>query len=219
MSPKDTRKIECWEAFFSKCMQDHVDFNVFPKELSKQTAQVPLGGQDIFEAWARQRKGGIRVSDRLLCYLELLLIGGVVTETDILQSLCASLEVSLVAQGWYPTPTGTWKQTIEAAVLQRMAFQLANRKRSAIGGSDERISNIRVAKPLVVLLSTFTKALEGTESLIGPPLDIGTTLGQYIIAYLNNLLKGDILTSNNGGPPKGSEVFILRKSGGQAHME
>ena len=205
-SSKNSQTIEDWEAFFSRCMRHHADFSIFKKELSRQIARVPLNGRLIYKCWARHHKGGLRVSDRLLCYLEVLLQSGVVTDADLVQNLCLSLETTIAAQRSFQLPSGGWKQTLEAAVLERMSFQMTNRKVRPDGAAD-RIASISISKPLVLLLSRFCKACDNSDSLIGPPLEIGNALGQYIAAYITDLSKVGLLTSRDGGPPKGKWLF------------
>lgn len=201
-SSKNVQNIHDWEAFFSRCMRDHVDFPIFQKELSRRNGQIPLQGHLIYECWARQHKGGLRVRDRLLCYFELLLQSGVLNDADVIQSLCLSLETTIAAQQSYQLPSGGWKQTLEAAVLERMCFQMTNRKVRANGPAD-RIATLSIAKPLVLLLFRFCKVCDSFVTLIGSPLEIGNALGQYIAAYITDLSKVGLLTSRDGGPPKG----------------
>ncbi|MCJ1244419.1 mediator complex subunit [Trapelia coarctata] len=201
MASKNVQKIQDWEAFFSRCMRDHVDFPIFQKELSRRNGQVPLNGRLIYECWAREHKGGLRVRDRLLCYFELLLQSGVVTNADVIQSLCLSLETTIASQESYQLPSGGWRQTLGAAVLERMAFQMTNRKVRPSGPAD-RIASLSISKPLVLLLSRFCKACGSSNTLIGPPLEIGNALGQYVAAYITELSKVGLLTSRDGAPPK-----------------
>lgn len=183
-------------------MRDHVDFSRFPRELSRQNTQVTLNGFSVYECWARQHKGGLRVRDRLLCYFELLLQSGVVTDADVIRCLCSSLEKTIAAQQSYELPSGRWKQTLEAAVLERMSFQMINRKIRSNGPAD-RIPSLGISEPLILLLSRFCKACDSFGTLVGPLLEIGNALGEYVAAYITDLSKVGLLTSKEGGPPKG----------------
>ena len=202
MASKNVQRISAWEAFFSRCMRDHVDFSEFPKELSRQNSQVALNGFSVYGCWARQHKGGLRVRERLLCYFELLLQSGVITDADVMQCLCLSLETTIAAQQSYALPSGGWKQTLEAAVLERMSFQMINRKVRSNGPAD-RIPSLGISEPLVLLLSRFCKACDSFNTLVGPPLEIGNALGEYVAAYITDLSKVGLLTSKQGRPPKG----------------
>lgn len=196
-------KIEDWNAFFSRCMREHVRFDSFPEELCKQKLRAPVVGQLIFEAWARQRHGSVRIRERLLCYFELLVQDGCLTDAEVLQCLRQCfVDTSRTNSSKYLSRSGQWKQTTEAAVLDRLSFQTMQR-RTAIIKFSGRTAIIRAAKPLVGLLSDFVKAYEDISLLSGPELEIGNALGQYVGVYVNELSKFGLLTCRNGKAPKG----------------
>ena len=201
MHAKDVEKIENWKAFFSRCMRDHVEFVDFPQELSLQSVRSPLGGRFIYQAWVQQRHSNTRIQDRLLCYFELLLRSGVLTDAEVLGCILRDFEkTGELGEKGIKDQSG---QTIEAAVLDRLSFQMMQR-RTIVATASERVATLRVAKPLITLLSTFTQTLEHLVPLEGPFLEIGNALGQYVGAYINDLSKIGLLTSKDGGPPKGT---------------
>ena len=201
MLAKDVEKIENWKAFFSRCMRDHIEFSKFLQELSQQSGRSPLGGRLIYQAWAQQRHSSSRIQDRSFCYFELLLQSGVLTDAEVL---------GCILQGFKKTGelgedrfNGQSRQTSEAAVLDRLSFQMIQR-RAIVTTASERVDTLRVAKPLITLVSTFTQTLEHLIPLEGPALEFGNALGQYIGAYINDLSKVGLLTSKDGGPPSGT---------------
>ena len=202
MSSKEEKQVQEWDTFFTRCMRDHVDFNAFPKEVDKLYNRTPLPDQSIFEAWARQRNGGTHVRDRLLCYFELMVQSGILTDTGVLRCISLSLKATIVSQEKAAPRTRPPKQTIEATVIERLTFQMIQRVDTNTTTAT-RIATLRVAKPLIVLLSRFTAILEGVATLTGPALDIGNALGQYVGAYINELSRFGLLTCSSGGPPKG----------------
>ena len=181
-------------------MREHVDFDQFPQELERQSAQSPLDGQSIYQAWVQQRTNGVRVRERLLCYFELLLQSGVVTDAEVLTCILREFKSGVDFESHGPNYQMT--QSTVAAVLDRLSFQMIQR-RNIVATDSERISVFRIAKPLIVLVSTFTKALEHLTPLAGPYLEIGNALGQYVGAYINDLSKVGLLTSRDGRPSKG----------------
>lgn len=203
-----SKRIQDWETFFSRCVRDHVDFPVFPKELRGQYERAPLKGNIVYECWAQQHKRDTRVRERLLCYFELLLQSGVVTDVHVVLSLSSSLGPTIATPQSYALRSGGWKQTLEAALLDRMAFQMANRKPRPLGRAD-RIPSLRLSKPLCLLLSRFCTACGEADTLVGPPLEIGNALGQYIIAYITQLSKVGLLTCSDGGPSQGTKYLPL----------
>ncbi|MCJ1392222.1 mediator complex subunit [Xylographa bjoerkii] len=188
-------------------MRDHVDFDKFPHELSQQSVRSPLSGEFIYQAWAQQRHSNTRIQDRLLCYLELLLQSGVLNDAQVLGCILRGFKKTgaLGENGLHGQP----RQTTEAAVLDRLSFQMIQR-RTIVATPSERIDTLRVAKPLITLVSTFTQTLEHLTPLEGPFLEIGNALGQYIGAYINDLSKVGLLTSKDGGPPKDLRTWFGR---------
>ncbi|MCJ1414605.1 mediator complex subunit [Xylographa parallela] len=207
MHAKDVEKIENWKAFFSRCMRDHVEFVDFPQELSLQSVRSPLGGRFIYQAWVQQRHSNTRIQDRLLCYFELLLRSGVLTDAEVLGCILRDFEkTGELGEKGIKDQSG---QTTEAAVLDRLSFQMMQR-RTIVATASERVATLRVAKPLITLLSTFTQTLEHLVPLEGPFLEIGNALGQYVGAYINDLSKIGLLTSKDGGPPKDLKTWFGR---------
>ncbi|MCJ1401714.1 mediator complex subunit [Xylographa trunciseda] len=207
MPAQDVEKIADWDTFFSKCMLDHVEFEKFPHELSQQSVRSPLGGRFIYQAWAQQRHSSARIRDRLLCYFELLLQSGVLNDAEVLGCILRDFKkiVHLGENG----PNYRSRQTTEAAVLDRLSFQIIQR-RTIVATASERIDTLRTAKPLITLVSTFTQTLEHLAPIEGPFLEIGNALGQYIGAYINDLSKVGLLTSRDGGPPKDLKIWFGR---------
>ncbi|MCJ1383049.1 mediator complex subunit [Xylographa soralifera] len=207
MLAKDVEKIENWKAFFSRCMRDHIEFGEFPQELSQQSIRSPLGGRFIYQAWVQQRRSSARIQDRLLCYFELLSQSGVLTDAEVLG--CILRDFKKTGELGENGLDDQSRQTTEAAVLDRLSFQVIQR-RTVVTTASERVNTLRVAKPLITLMSTFTQTLEHLVPLDGPFLEIGNALGQYIGAYINDLSKVGLLTSKDGGPPKDLKTWFGR---------
>ena len=203
MLSKDTDGVENWAAFFSRCMQDHIEFELFPKELSQQKCRVPLAGRAVFEAWTRLNNQ--RLLARALVYLELLLQSGIVTDAHVLQYICSSIETTLSTPEKYASRFGC-KQTLEGALLERLCFQMLHHKPTT-ARPDGRVIDLRTAKPLALLLYKFCNALEGAETLNGLAEDIGSALGQYVAAYINQLSRIGLLTSKEVEPSKCEQVL------------
>ncbi|MCJ1283854.1 mediator complex subunit [Xylographa opegraphella] len=207
MLAKDVEKIENWRVFFSRCMLDHLEFGKFPHELRAQSVRSPLSGRFIYQAWIQQRHGSARLQDRLLCYFELLLQGGVLTDAEVLGSIARDFnKIGAFGENGLNDHAG---RSTEAAVLDRLSFQMIQR-RAIVTAASERIDTLHVAKPLISLLSTFTQTLEHLIPLEGPFLEIGNALGQYVGAYINELSKVGLLTSKDGGPPKDLKTWFSR---------
>ena len=202
MLSKATHNVEDWAAFFSRCMQDHIEFELFPKELNQQKCRVPLAGQAVFEAWTRSKNQGMLT--RALVYLELLLQSGIVTDVHVLYYVCSSIEATLSTPEKYASRFG-YKRTLEGALLERLCFQMLHHDPTT-AGPDGRVVALRIAKPLAVLLHKFCNALAGAETLTGPSQDIGIALGQYVAAYINELSRAGLLASKEGGPSKCEQV-------------
>ncbi|MCJ1475228.1 mediator complex subunit [Lambiella insularis] len=211
MSVKEAKDSNKWDLFFSRCMRDHVAFDKFPEELRKQKYQSPLPSRCIFEAWAGQKNGDMRIQERLLCYLELLVHTGNLADAEVLQCLRQCFQSNTKASPTkYLARSRQWKQSTEAAVLDRLSFQTMQRRMTSPGPSD-RVAVIQIAKPLIGFLSDFTRAFENVSPLSGAEIELGNALGQYVGAYINELSKFGLLTCRNGGPPTDLKVWFGRR--------
>lgn len=193
-----------WIDFFSKCMRERVDFPVFLNQTRELFHNAPLDGRSIFRAWARQRNTGKKIRDRLLVYFEQLLQGRWFTDADVLYGAIELLKENATIYHQYAASNSSeeWKQTTEAAVLERLAYQMEHFRDLMVDPTD-RLPDIRMCKPLNMFLASFTKIMEGTNTFLGPASEIATATTKLIIVYINNLSKLGILTCSDGGPPKG----------------
>ena len=202
MLSKSAHGIDNWATFFSRCMQDHIEFELFPKELNQQKCRVPLAGEAIFEAWTRSKSQGMLA--RALVYLELLLQSGIITDAPVLNYVSASIETTLSTPDKYASRFG-YSRTLEGLLLERLCFQMLHHNPTT-AGHDGRVVDLRTAKPLAILLHKFCNALEGVENLAGPPQDVGVALGEYVAAYIDELSRAGLLASKAGKPSECEQV-------------
>jgi hypothetical protein len=223
MASKKAQATKKWEDFVSDCLKNSVDFGPFRDAVLRLYSEDPLGGQAIFTAWAKQHKHvDATIRTRLLCYFEQLIQSRKVNDAEVLTSVAEMLKTSLVNQDmyvatWtYTTHTGVqriekgWKETVEAAALTRLTFQMINHRDLAVDLGDRR-PDLQICRPLIACLSIFNDSLAGVNPLIGPGLEIGNALGNYLVAFIHDLSVVGLLTCENGGPPK-SMIFSKRLS-------
>ena len=212
MASKHAREGTAWEEFFGKCLAEHTDyFDEFPKAFEEQQARMPLSGSPVFEALIKHGQGMFWVRDRLLIYFEILFQKRVFSDVDVLESLIVMFKNTMAELDYYgPIKTGSaagqWRQSVEAAVLRKLAYYMAFR-RDEIVKSGHSTADYYIFPPLCSFVSKFVTMVENTGPLVGPVLDIGLNLGQYVGAYINDLAKVGILTSDNGGPPQGMKIL------------
>ena len=181
------------------------DEQKFEKALRKNFAASPLNGLGILAAWAPLRPGFRRINPLFMTCFEQLSNLHLFSDVDVLSFVAQRLKDVLENQERYHVKSGCykgmWKDTIEAAVLERSAWRMVNCRDLTVAPGD-RLPDVRICKPLVRLVVLFTELLEGSSTIEGPALEIGTELGKFVAAYMHNLSLVGLLTCDDGRPPK-----------------
>jgi hypothetical protein len=200
------RKLTEWRNFFSQCMKSALDFTTFQKRLELHASRVPSDGVRILEAWALAHADGLGIMARLMRYFELMLQSHVISDDDALKFVLGKMQHTIAEPDQYLIKSGSaqgeWKPTIEAAILERIAYQMVNFRASTVEAGD-RLPDLRMFKPLIALVSIFTTLATSHTTLNGPALEIGTELGKLVVAYMNDLSLVGLANCDNGRPPKG----------------
>lgn len=206
--------LEAWEACFSNCLEQSLDYKRFLEAVSKQYFKIPLNGQGILEAWVKSYGNLVVPDSRLSTYFEQLLHTGRVADLDVLTWLYEMFKTSLPNQDRFAVTfafTGEkvsrtekgWKPMVEAEVLNKMAYQMKHHRNIRIKANDT-VPDSRLCKPLMACLSIFNETLAGTNPLIGPALQIGNALAKFVEAYIHELSIVGLLNCKDGSPPDGT---------------
>ena len=212
MAPQQPENVEQWQRFFSSCLRENLDVKTFREALRRQCSKHPLSGVDTLRAWATNQHRGFAIRPRYLQYLEQLLHSRTITDEDGLLFVLRNFRETIATQNMLLVESGNakdgYKPTVEAAILERLAYQMVNFRIATVPHGD-RVPSMRAFKPLVVLLSTFNEALASSAPLTGPALEIANELGKFVAAYINDLSLLGLLTFDNGGPPKGTKFAFV----------
>ena len=177
----------------------------FENAVRKKFAFSPLNGLGILEAWAPLRPSFRRINPLFMAYFEQLSDLRLFSDVDVLNFVSQRIGDVLENQDDYHVKTGCykgmWKDTVEAAVLERSAWRMVNCRDLTVAPGD-RLPDVRICKPLIRLVVAFTELLEGASTIAGPALEIGTELGKFVAAYMHNLSLVGLLTCDDGRPPK-----------------
>ena len=206
MAPRQPLDIEQWQRFFDFCLRRNLDLKSFREALQVQSSKYPLNGVGVIKAWASHPDKGLAIRPRYLKYFEQLLHSHIITDEDGLVYVLRDFKDTIAGQGLLLVESGSAKgehrPTIEAAILERLAYQMVNFRVATVPPGD-RMPSMRAFKPLIQLLSATSEVLAGSTPLTGPVLEIANELGKFVIAYINDLSLLGLLTYDNGGPPKG----------------
>ena len=208
MASVPSKESQQWHRFFAACLQHNLNLKSFTQALNKQSSKCPSTGVRVLGAWAGNQSRGFVIRPRYMKYFETLLHSHLVTDEDailfVLQNFRATIasqnESMILSEG----ASEDYKPTVEAAVLERLAYQMVNFRIATVPFGD-RTPTIRILNPLMALLSAFNENFDGSAPLGGPALEIALELGRFVAAYLNDLSLLGLLTCDNGSPPKGME--------------
>ena len=211
MASRRERSIKNWHSFFTTCINRTLDFKLFKEAARKQASKSPLDSIGVLQAWAATHDNGFIVRPRLMKYFEQMLHLHFFSDADALKYVHSTFRETIESQDKYlvnsSEPKKEWKQTIEAAILERITYQMMN-FRSATVAADDRVPDVRICKPLISLLAAFTDALKSSGEPVGPTWEIANELGGFVIAYINDLSLVGLLLCEAGGPPKGTAVYL-----------
>ena len=206
MASEPSKELQQWDRFFLFSLQQNLNLKDFRAALQTQSARCPLRGTKLIETWAGSRDRGSVVRPRYMKYFETLLHAHLVTDEDailyVLRNFKKSVEYQeeqMLLLGDVPTD---YRLPIEAAILERLAYQLVNFRVATVPPGD-RVPSIRIFKPLISLLFAYVEELSGSAPLSGPALEIAQELGKFVAAYINDLSLLGLLTSHDGGVPIG----------------
>ena len=205
MADRQEKVFNDWKEFFEQCMSKGLDYNGFHDVTRKQASKSPLHGLGVLQAWAAGHQRGFVVQPRQMNYFEQMLQMRIFSDVDALRFILNRLKTTLSQQNEYLIKSGSckgeWRQTIEASMLSRLCFQMVH-YRGLIVHTRDRTPDVRMCRPLVTLMAAFLGILGNISPLIGPASEIGHELGKYIGAYINDLAKIGLLTSQNNRPIK-----------------
>lgn len=200
------QELQQWQNFFARSLQRNLDLKPYNEALRRQSSRSYLKGLSVLKAWAAIQDRGFVVKPRYMRYFESLLHLHIITDEDALSFVAINFKETIGTQDklliMSGVAKGEYKPTIEAAMLERLAYQMVNFRGATVPLGD-RIPSIRILKPLVSLLSAFHQALGGSAPLNGPALEIAIELGKFVAAYINDLSLLGLLDCENGGPPQG----------------
>ena len=206
MGSKRERTVEDWHSFFARCVNSTLDFKDFKDGVREQASKSPLDSIGLLQAWAAIHDNGFIIQPRLMKYFEQMLHLHLFSDADALKYIHSTFKETIENQDRYLVKSVDskieWKQTIEAAILERITYQMVN-FRSATVAAEDRVPDVRICKPLISLLAAFADFLKDAGDLVGPAWEIANELGNFIIAYINDLSLVGLLLCEDGGPPKG----------------
>lgn len=215
MTTKQQHNTSEWRKFLADSMQHGLNIKPFKQSLPPQASRYPLDGVHVIEAWAASQDTGFAIRPRYLKYLEAMLHSHIFTDDDALLYILERIEVIITSHERYLIKTGSahgeWRPTIEAAILERLAFQMTNFRAATVSVGD-RLPDMRILKPLMTLLSVFTALLANSVPLGGSVLDLATELGKFVASYMNDLALVGLLSSDDGRPSKGSHRLVVASS-------
>ena len=211
MDSKREKGVKEWHDFFTVCVNRTLDFKLFKDAVQKQASRTPLDPIGVLQAWAATHDHGFIVQPRLMKYFEQMLHLNLFSDADALRYIYSTFKETIDDQDKYLVKPADskkeWKQTIEGAILERITYQMVN-FRSATVATGDRTPDIRICKPLMSLLAAFTDASKDTGELVGPAWEIANELGNFVIAYINDLSLVGLLLCEEGGPPKGITLLL-----------
>ena len=212
--------IEDWREFLEKAStstpESCKDDWAFIKSIRKKFNESPIGGIGLLAAWAANRPACFRrVWPFLMRDFEVLSRIHMFSDVDVLTYVQERIKDVLENQDRYVYRAqfnpekwkGEWVETIEAAVLERSAWRMVNCRSETVRPGD-RVPDIQICKPLIRLVIAFTDIVERIGTIEGPSLEIGTELGKFVAAYMNDLAIVGLLTSDNGRPPKAFRILF-----------
>jgi hypothetical protein len=204
--PKHDAVVELWHHLIKRNLRENTSFKAFEANVLRLLLKSPLDGSGILDAWAASHDGGFTIRPRQIKYFETLLQLKLFTHADVLLRVITTAPGMIFAAEHFLIKSGAakgeYRQCLEAVMLERLTYQLLQ-MRDLQGTSHDRTFNYRTQRPLLALVSAFVQAM-GTMNLIeGPALAIGMELGKYVGVFINDLSIAGILTSEDGGPPKG----------------
>ena len=198
-------RVEGWSRFIEKETKGDWGEDTFLKAARRRLEDSPISGTDILTAWTSLRPPFRRVDPFLMRKFELLSYSHLFTDVDVLVYVRRHIRdvlSNLDSYVYKPDKVkGEWTETVEAAMLERSAWRMVNLRHENVKAGD-RVPDARICKPLIQLVATFTECAEGLGAIQGPALEIGTELGKFIAAYMNDLNIVGLLTIDNGHPPK-----------------
>ena len=207
MASQQSNALESWRNFFGTCLLYNLNLKEFKVSLKKQLLLHPLRSSHIIEAWAANHDRGFAVRSRYLQHFESLLHCRVITDEDALVYVLRHFNATIASENESHIVPSTidqsLKSTIEAAILERMAYQMVNFRLATVSDGDKAPS-IRMFRPLIMLVSAFTDTLASSASLNRAALEIANELGKLVAAYINDLSLLGLLTCDGGAPPQGS---------------
>ena len=202
-------RITKWKNFFDK-----ESFPGFHRDSVRQQAinllhAVPLDGTEILEAWSSIESSQLVTAPRSMQIFEELLHARIISDADVLIFVHQRIGDTITESTKYIIKTGSaqgeWRPTVEAAVLERTAYQMVNYREFTVEAGD-RVPDLRIFKPLMALLSLINSILTPLIPLsAGPAVEIATELGKFIAAYINDLSLIGLSTSDDRKPPKGKD--------------
>ena len=193
------KRILAWKNFFRDCLVKSLDFKHFETTVRKQNLKANLDGVGVITAWAHAHDGATNVRPRQMVYFEQMLQSRIFSDADALFFVLNSFKNTIANQDEYLIKVGAakgeWKQTLEGAILERLAYQMVN-FRSATVAEGDRLPDMRAFKPLMALLFSFVELLEASVPLHGPAMEIANELGKFVAAYINDLSLLGLLSGN-----------------------
>ena len=203
-------RIAKWKNFFDKKSLPGIEQDLVRQQAIDLLHSVALDGADILEAWSSIESLQLVTASRSMQIFEELLHARIISDADVLIFVRRRVGDTIAESTKYLVKTGSaqgeWRPTVEAAVLERLAYQMVNYRESTVEAGD-RAPDLQIFKPLMALLSIMTSILTPLVPLsAGPAVEIATELGKFIAAYINDLSLVGLSTSDDGKPPKGKII-------------
>lgn len=207
-------RIVKWRQFFDSKAWPGTEFKDIKDEAVRLIRTVLLDGVGILEAWSSISWPQFITKPRSMCIFEGLLHSHIITDADVLEFVHSRIAKTLEDSNSYLIKTGTaqgeWRPTIEAAILERIAYQMVNYRGHTVGTGD-RLPDLRILRPLISLLSTMNFLLAPLVPMsAGPAFEISTEFGKFIAAYMNDLSLVGLTTCDDGRPPESMEIVLYR---------
>lgn len=206
-------RIVKWRQFFDSKAFPGTEFKEIKDDAVSLIHTVSLDGVGVLEAWSSISWPQLITKSRSMCIFEGLLQSHIITDADVLNFVHGRIVKTLENSNAYLIKTGSaqgeWLPTVEAAILERAAYQMVNYRGYTVENGD-RLPDLRILRPLMSLLSTMNSILAPLMPIsAGPAFEISIEFGKFVAAYMNDLSLVGLATCDNGRPPECTRSPII----------